>query len=297
MPIAYNPTPKDGRAVADNNDLKVLKVVRLFGHLRRQEIAMAVWPKSSYKSANIMASRTVVRLMRAGMLLERPNSLGGTSLVLGARGVTRLKDANLEAQEGYELAVDGPQFFHRTLGTCYLLEKSVAGSGIFGEFAILKQTERGWSPLAKKFLIEKYAKVPDGLIMYSAESSGFVGIEWMVDWVEVESAYKPYEELKKAFALAVRTYLPLNTTGSIVLHKLVFVYDSRQGHERSILLSLKKFIAEELPKTKGALRDAFLGDIILAKCMIDPPLVWRGVEERTALDLMNEMQGRPPQDE
>jgi len=44
MPLPYKPTEKDGRAVADHNDLKVLKAIRLFGHLRRQEVAMAAWP-------------------------------------------------------------------------------------------------------------------------------------------------------------------------------------------------------------------------------------------------------------
>lgn len=277
MPIAYHPTQKDGRSVADSNDLKVLKVVRLFGHLRRQEIATAVWPASSSKSAYIMAWRTTARLLKAGMLLERPNILGGVSLILGAKGVTRLKDADLVSQEGYDLAFDGPQFFHRTIGTCYLLEKAKTGHEVFGEYGILK----GWAPATKDFVRETFNKIPDGLIVYPGEHLGFRSGIRAGDWVEVESAYKPYEELKKA--LAILTKQPsLNKRGSLMLNKLVFVYDARQSHENHILRAVKQFLKEN-PELA---RDEVLAEIVLAKCFIDPPFVWHGVMERTALELL-----------
>jgi hypothetical protein len=287
MPIAYNPTSKDGRSVAETNDLRVLKAVRIFGHLRRQELAMAVWPKSSPKSASIMAWRTTARLLKAEMLLERDNILGGKSLILGAKGVARLKDANLEAQEGYELAFNGPQFFHRTLGTSYLLHKAKDGSAVFGEYALLKKSSRNWSPLDKDYLRSMFNKIPDGLIMYSGKPFGLKDGISPADWVEVESAYKPYEELKKALDLTNGATQSLNKSGSVVLNKVVFVYDARQGHEKYILRAISQFLKEELPKHPRLTREGVLSEIVLAKCLIEPPLVWHGVIEQSALDLMN----------
>lgn len=279
MPTAHNPTHKDGRVIAESNDLRVLKAIRLFGHLRRQEIAMAAWPNSPAKSAYIMSCRTTSRLVKAAMLLERPNILGGHSLILGAKGVNRLKDADLVSQEGYELAFDGPQFFHRTVGTCYLLEKAKAGSEVFGEYSLIK----GWAPVKKDFVRETFKKIPDGLIVYSREYLGLRHGMRAADWVEVESAYKPYDELRKALSI-LRKQSSLNKNDSLTLNKLVFVYDSRQNHEKHILRAVTQFLKEypELGRTE------ILETIVLAKCFIDPPFVWHGVLEKSAGELLGE---------
>jgi hypothetical protein len=273
MPHAYHPTTSDGQIVAYQNDSKVLRVLRLFGHLRREEIAMAVWPSSSPKSAYMMAFRTTNRLVEKKMILVKDNTLGGKSYVLAAKGVARLRDMDLPAQEGYELAYDGPQFFHRTLGTCYLLEKARMGSEVFGEYALLK----GFAPTNKDFLNLKYNKLPDGMIVYASETMGYQDGLRGADWIEVESAYKPYDELRKALLLLTKNS-ELNTARSLNLAKLVFVYDSRQAHDRQILRAIKTFLKEK-PELSP---EHFLPEIVLAKCYIDPPLVWRGMEETSA---------------
>ena len=278
MPLPYNPTQVDGRKVADSNELRVLKALRLFGHLRRPEISMAAWPKSSSKSAYIMACRTVTRMLEGGLILSKPNSLGGTSLVLAAKGVARLRDMDLIAQEGYDLAFDGPQFFHRTLGTNYLLEKARHGNEIFGEFAILK----GWAPVSRDELRDRFQKIPDGLITYTKNSMGFTGGIRPADWIEVESAYKPYEELKKVLSILTKNS-SLNKDGSVGLHKLVFVFDGRQRHERQILRAIRRFLKDN-PNLSPEL---VLPEIILAKCFIDIPFAWHGTIEATAYDLLN----------
>lgn len=277
MPLPYSPTQKDGRVVAESNELKSLKVLRLFGHLRRQELAMAVWPKSSPKSAYIMACRTTSRLLEQGLVLERTNSLGGKSLVLAAKGVARLRDQDLQAQEGYELAFDGPQFFHRTLGTCYLLHKAREGHEVFGEFAILK----GWSPVVKELARDSVQKIPDGLISYDRSLFGYGPRIRPVDWVEVESAVKPYEEIRKAFNLYAKT-LNLSKKEDIELHKLVFVCDARQKHDTQILRHAKQYLKEN-PNLNG---DVILGETVIAKCYVDPPFVWHGCTEHSLKELL-----------
>lgn len=278
MPLPYNPTQTDGRSVADSNELRVLKAVRLFGHLRRQEVALAAWPKSSSKSAYIMACRTVTRLLEGGLLLERANTLGGTSLVLAAKGVARLREVDLSAQEGYDLAFDGPQFFHRTLGTNYLLEKAKSGNEVFGEFSLLK----GWAPVRKEEFRDRFQKIPDGLITYTKDSLGYTGGIRPADWIEVESAYKNYEELKKVLSILTKSS-NLNNEGSVVLHKLVFVFDGRQRHDRRVLKAIKQFLKENSHLSP----ELVLPEIILAKCFIDPPFAWHGTVEATAEDLLN----------
>lgn len=280
MPIAYKPTTKDGRAIAEENEIRVLEAVRHFGHLRRQEIAMAVWPRSSVKSAYVMAWRTIKRMLEQNLLLEKANTLGGYSLVLAAKGVARLRDLDIASQEGYELAFNGPQFFHRTLGTNYLLERARAGDSIYGEYSLLK----GWSPLDKEYVRDRFRKIPDGLIVHSGAAAGLRDGTRVADWVEVESAFKPYEEVRKALALLTMDS-QLTRDGTVLLNKLVFVYDSRHKHDKQLLRYIARFL-KEVPSLSA---DLVLAEIVLARCFVDVPFTWRGVEERTALDLMRDM--------
>lgn len=280
MPIPYFPTRRDGRHVKEVNEIRVLKALRLFGHLRRQELAVAVWPKSSSSSAYIMACRTVKELVRKELILLRRNSLNGESFVLSAKGVSHLLVMEeLVAQEGYNLAFDGPQFFHRTLGTSYLLEKARGGHEVFGEYAVIK----GMAPVTREFLRTKYKKVPDGLIVYSSELMGYTGGLRAADWVEVESAYKNYDELEKALSLLTKN-TELTAKGDLVLNKLVFVYDSRQKHDRFILRAIKQFLKNHPELTP----EVFLAEIILARCFVEPPFAWQGVSESTALELIEQ---------
>lgn len=277
MPIAYQTLTKNGRTVADDNELRVLTYVRNFGHLRRQEIALACWPNSSHRSAKEMANRTVSRLLKNGGLIEKANSLGGRSLILGTKGVSRLMSLDIHSQVGHELAFDGPQFFHRTLGTAYLLEKNRLGHQVFGEYAILK----GWSPVNRDFLRQRYGKVPDGLIVYSGESLGLDGMQ-AADWVEVESAFKSYDEVKKALGVLLLSS-SLTVDEQLSLEKLVFVYDNRQRHDSQILRYIQRFLKEN-PSVDASL---VTQNIVFASCFVDVPFSWHGVQEVTASELLS----------
>lgn len=224
-----------------------------------------------------MACRTVKRMLKTGLVLQKDNTLGGNSLVLAARGVARLKDQDMNSQEGYDLAFDGPQFFHRTLGNSYMLDKARTGCEVFGEYSILK----GFAPVSRDFLRTKFNKIPDGLIVYASKTLGFKEGIRGADWIEVESAYKSYEDIRKALMLLTRN-TELNEHGNLTLHKLVFVYDGRQKHDRTILRAIKQFLREK-PELSA---EMFLEEIILAKCFVEPPFVWHGVVETTAAELM-----------
>lgn len=280
MPIAYNPTSSDGRSVAENNEVEVLKAVRYFGHLRRSEVARAVWPRSSHRSAYLMAQRTVKRMVDKGYLLERANTLGSISLVLASKGVARLRECNITSVEGYDMSsISGPQFFHRTVGTCFLIDRSRNDEVVFGEYAV----NRDWAPLTRDMLKQHYRKIPDGITVTAGSSRGYAEGFRALDWIEVESAFKPEAELLKIIGLGLRLPEPVPGTVDLVLDQVVFVYDTRQGHEARILRTLRAYLRDH-PEARDQER---LSHIVLARAHIDIPMLWHGVSEHTAWELLN----------
>lgn len=280
MPLAYNPTSVDGRSVADQNEVEVLKAVRYFGHLRRTEVARAVWPRSSHRSAYLMAHRTVKRMLAKGYLLERANTLGGLSLVLASKGVAKLREWDISAVEGYDMSsISGPQFFHRTVGTCFLIDRSRNDEMVFGEYAI----NRNWAPLTLDVLKKHYQKIPDGITVAAGSARGYAEGFRALDWVEVESAFKPETELLKVIRLGLRLPEPVFESSNLVLDQVVFVYDTRQGHEGRILRTLRAYLREH-PEVNDPER---LSHIVFARAHIDVPMQWHGVSEHTAWELLN----------
>ena len=109
-----NITRVGGREVARRNELKCMKAVIQFGHLRICEMARAVWPQARYGEQ--VARRTVARMVEQGLLLERRNALGSRSLCVTRGGATWLNARGIEAQHTLDLSsVSGSTFFHRTL--------------------------------------------------------------------------------------------------------------------------------------------------------------------------------------
>lgn len=276
---SHTPVAPDGRLIAEQNELSVLELVRNYGHVRRSEIARAVWPRSSALSARIMAQRTVSRVLAKSQLLERPNALGGVSLVLGARGASRLRDVGIDAQDGLDLSsVAGPQFFHRTLGTRYLIERAAAGARSYGEYALSK----GWAPVGRGELIERFSKLPDGIVTVEGPERGYDKSVSAADWLEVESSFKSPEELDRIFSLAWNAGTWLDAGERVLLDRVLFVYDARQRHESAILSALGRYLRTH-PVQNAA---EILSSIVLVRCDIGLPLVWKGCTELTAHELL-----------
>ena len=289
MPRNLNPTPEDGRLVRDKNVLSILRLLHLFGHLRRQDFARYVWPKSPERSAYLMACRTVSRMLEKGLVLKRVNAFGGDSVVLASKGVAALKENGyLDAAEGYDLSPDGPQFFHRMLGNSYLLEKQRDGAEVYSEYALI----RGKSPVSVSTLKERYSKAPDGLVIYDGSLRGMTQGWYVLEWVEVESAYKPYREIKKALQLLLQQDFELVSQRpgrDYYFENLVFVYDRRQKHEKVLISAIKRFLREvEVEYGSKYTKEQILSSIIFAPCHIDYPLTVRGFEEIPASRMYQE---------
>lgn len=271
----------DGRKRQRQTIEMALELLRLFGHMRRSELATAMWPYAPKSSGYVLACRLVNRLLKHKYVLEKTNSLGSKSLALAQAGADYLLLRELSASAGYELAIAGPQFFHRTLGTCYLLDKRKEQKAVFGEHAILK----GYAPWPREYFKRQFTKVPDGLVLYDGAEHGYKDGTMVMDWVEVESAYKPYEELRKA--LQVLTTSLGDTPGHISLQRVVFVYDNQQKHEKAVTRAVDRFLREMRQQGRDIDEHYLKANVVLASCTVEPPFVWDGMTETSVWDLQH----------
>jgi hypothetical protein len=275
------PLRPDNRLVACQNDFAVLKLIHEFGHLRRSEIGRGVWPRSPPTYALKITRRVVRRLLERRLLLERLNGLGGHSLVLSSRGAHRLQEIDVIAQNGYDLSnVLGPQFFHRTLGTCYLIERASLGEKVYGEYSII--TGRGL--IGRGELSQRFGKIPDGLITVPGSTRGLDASLRAADWLEVESSYKRGADLDRIFRTLYRVGQFLDLRETVVLDRVLFLYNATQRHERMLLAHIQRYLREH----PVANAEAILDSLVFVSCDIGLPLVFRGYTERTALELLSE---------
>jgi len=271
--------PADNRLVAYENEINVLKAVNLFGHLRRSELAAAVWPRSPAQSGLRMCGRTLKRLIAEGDLVEKPNSLGSFSVVLAPKGARRLNLLGIDADDGRRLSsVDGAQFFHRTLGTRYLIEKVSGTNQVYGEFAFIK----GRAPVSRARLSESFHKYPDGLIIYPGEERNYTSVVTAADWVEVEFNIKNDEDYGKLLKVAMQVGSYLDASETCILDRMVFVFDIRQQHQAALLSYLKRKV---LPTMDDHVLQV-LHSIVFAKVKVKLPLVWEQLEEITAAEAL-----------
>jgi hypothetical protein len=271
MPDVADTTRRpDGRIIAAKNERGVLELIRKYGHIRCAEIARSEWSESTQVVAEKMASRTSRRLVAMKQVMVRRNALGGRSYVLARAGVRRLRAWGLDAEPGYDISsVSGPQCYHRTLATRYLVERSVAGHQSFGEYALAK----GWAPINHSDLRRAFGKIPDGIVIVPGSERGYRDNRFAVDWIEVESSTKPTKELHRIFSVAQKPARWLDENQTMMLDRVVFVYCIEQGHEGRILRALQRYTSAH-----GATPE-LLRRIAFARCDIEPPFVWRHCDE------------------
>lgn len=228
-PKAQRPSPQRcGREVARENELKCVKTVALYGHVRVAELARAVWPAARFGEQ--VCRRTVRRLVQQGLLLERRNALGSKSLCLTRPGASWLELRGIPAQQTLELSsVSGPTFFHRTMATRYLVERQVTGSQVAGEYLILRRQ----LPFSIDRLAKTLQKLPDGLVWQRSKLDGSIAVEL----VEQEAAPKARAEIEKALKAATLVGSALSADGRVKLAGVVFVYDRSLNHARRLLLA------------------------------------------------------------
>jgi hypothetical protein len=239
----------------------------------------------------LMTQRTVKRLLTNGLLSERPNSLGGISLFLTTGGVKHLRLYGFDAQTGYDLSsISGAQFYHRTLGTAYLVERAASGHTALGEYSLFRTS----SKFRYGALAEHFNKRPDGLVLVPGETRGYEKGVLAADWIEVEAGFKPKDELGRILAIAWKAGCFLDAAETVILDRVVFVYNKEQDHERYIRAALRAYLnAHPIQPNSDVLRS-----IVFARCDVTLPLVYHGHEEITAADLLqrNTLPDTAPED-
>lgn len=301
MPIPYNPTAQDGRAIREKNRLTVLQALRSFGQLRRPEIARLLWPNSSTRSAYQMAVRTCSGLIADGLVFERTNTFRDKSLALSNRGANLLNNRGFKAQPGHNLNFTGSQFFHRTLGNAYLVEKAARGDGVWPEYGLISNQ----FALGPDWFRAAAGKIPDGIVRIENEDLGLIHGEFAIEWIEVESSFKPQKELYRILDTARRlgdfltprvnlaVFEERGQRVEVFMDKLVLVYDANQGHERNILRAVRRYLKEhEISPDVD-----WLTRIVMARCYVDIPFVWRGLDELPLTVLLNSDSALDPESE
>lgn len=294
FPLHRFPGPEPGHGVhrARSAESRVLWWVAWFGHLRPRELALLVWPSSPTASGQEMARRTLVRLHDQGLLLERRNLLGGKSYVLTKRGAENAQALGVErASPGFDLAVRGPGFYHRTLATHSLASRGGRGEMVWGEYALAK----GAGPVSHADLKGSIGKLPDGLVLVDAGARHGGSEVPLVDWLEVESSYKPARELEQVLQVGWKLNLPLASGRREILDRLILVFDSAEMHEariRRAAIAVARKQAPELAKAPVeeivSRFEDLLGHVDLVRLKVLPPLRITGTETLTLLDSLRE---------
>ena len=173
--------------LGQHNMLVALLALHLFGHVRRTELMHLLWPDQSAESRNVSASRLFKRMEDAGLIDRKLNGLGSISYVLSLKGA-RIASPHVPEVVSSGAPIRGMQggtFFHRTLGTAWLIRKLLEGLDVYGEYALGANTH----PYRQADLRRKYGKLPDGLILRPHDNSDGSQI-LLADWLEVESSHK-----------------------------------------------------------------------------------------------------------
>ncbi|MBS0349094.1 MAG: hypothetical protein JSR69_21825 [Proteobacteria bacterium] len=260
-----------GRDVARSNELRCMKAIAQYGHLRIVELARSVWPTARYGEQ--VARRTIRRLVEQGLLLERRNALASTSLCVTRAGAAWLELRGVTAQHTLDLSsVGGPTFFHRTMATRYLIERQLTGAHVAGEYRILRRD----LPFNIDALARAMRKLPDGLV-WQRRPDGTVGVEL----VEQEAAPKARAEIEKCLRAVefVGTRLPGDAPFTVA--GLVFVFDRDLNHARRLLLAANSLWGARPASERVTLEQR----VKLVAVELREPLVWVGSSVTTLHEL------------
>ncbi|MBV2182352.1 MAG: hypothetical protein KUL86_14125 [Castellaniella sp.] len=182
-------TARDGRTVAIENEIRLLRGISRFGWLRTRDAAVLVWrrwartpatapdlaPQQPNASALRMAQRTLRRLRKQHAVLRSRAPDGSWIYALAAEGVRRLQSRGINAISGKDLirTFSSSHYRHRCIANEIAIRAIVQGYRVATEREIAQGLWLGGKDGVG-------GKVPDVLIQHD-------GAVW---WVEVERSRK-----------------------------------------------------------------------------------------------------------
>lgn len=180
---------KDGRIIAHDNEVRVLRALHRFGWLRTRDLAALVWqqwqthplnepdfePPAASASQLRMAQRTMCRLFQAHQVLRGQAPNGSTIYALAEAGARRLQRLGVPAKSGKDLvrSFSSAQFRHRSIANAIAIGAIIAGLRVSTEREIAQNRWLGGNAGIA-------GKKPDVLLHHG-------GRIW---WVEVEKSRK-----------------------------------------------------------------------------------------------------------
>lgn len=281
MKLPYNPAnnPLDQSKA---NLFRALVAVHLFGHIRHAELARLMWPNSSTESRAKAASRYFKKLVAEKYLVRRLNSWCSYSYVLGLRGAMYV-GRHLEegSREGTRIGgVQGRGFFHRTLGTAWMVDQLLAGQDVYPEFSI----NSGRYTITRQALAQRWGKLPDGLVVREVHDDRGEVTHYAVDWLEVESTHKGLKERSRVMDMIWVLGKPLLDGLPMYLDRLILLYSADSGHEAMLVQSAITRWRQDGHQIDNP--QDLLGSVIFVSADVAPPLSVRGFESQDLYTLM-----------
>lgn len=260
------------------NILVVLLALHLFGHVRRSELMYLLWPNQSTESRNVSASRLFTKMERDGLIDRKLNALGSVSYVLSLRGARIAAPYVPEVvSSGAPIrGMQGSTFFHRTLGTAWLIRKLREGLDVYGEYALAANTHS----YRQVDLRRKYGKLPDGLVLRPHANTDGSQI-LLADWLEVESSHKRPLNLDSITKIVWQMGEPLAGYDNTYLDRVCFLYTRDSSHENAIVRAVDARLAVSPVDDV----DALLSSVLMVRAVAQAPLVIQGFEEHTLADI------------
>lgn len=182
-------TARDGRTVAIENEIRLLRGLSRFGWLRTRDAAVLVWrrwarspatapdlaPQQPNASALRMAQRTLRRLRKQHAVLRSRAPDGSWIYALAAEGVRRLQSRGINAISGKDLirTFSSSHYRHRCIANEVAISAIVQGYRVATEREIAQGLWLGGKDGVR-------GKLPDILIQHD-------GAIW---WIEVERSRK-----------------------------------------------------------------------------------------------------------
>jgi hypothetical protein len=146
-----------------------------------------------------------------------------------------------------------------------------------GEYALQDE----WAPTHRPELTRRFGVMLDGLVL-ARDPNGITGT---ADLIKVVSSRPPAVELEGLLSVASRSGSWLDSDQHVRLARLVIVV---QAENRWIIPALKQYLLAHPQPDGGLLR------IVLVRCQIEMPLIWRGYEELDAAQLLLLDRTMPP---
>jgi len=198
-------TAQDGRIVASQNEVRVLRALNRFGWLPTKSLAALLWqpwlrkpagepdmrPQLPTASARLMAQRTLRRLYLARQVLRAQAPNGSLIYALAEAGVRRLTQLGVPASSGKDLVrrFSSAQFRHRSIANEIAISGIVAGFRVSTEREVaINKWLGGESGIA--------GKKPDVLIQGNGQ----------VWWIEVEKSRRKASDRVKLHDFLQQVY-------------------------------------------------------------------------------------------